>query len=398
MPVNVAGLKFKNPFIVGSGPTAKWIEQLIEAEEVGWGGMSIKLTMDPDPYINPAPRYRWFKDRNFHIFTSEHRLIFAEGLRLVEKGRKKTKDIIIFANIAYSGDRGLAGWENMARKFEGAGADAIELNFCCPNMSFSQEQVGKSKKGRPVSGASLGTNPEIVGKAVKSIVSCVGIPVFAKITPEGGNIGDVAKAAVSNGAAGISSVSNRTGTPPFDINRVDMSTYWLQEGFSLGCMSGPWLKPLAQKDVFQIRKAIGPEPAIIGLGGVQNYVDSIEMAMVGADLIGICTETMLRGFGILPKIIRGIKEYINRTNSKSFSELRDRMIPYLLSADGLKTLPGHAIVDRELCIGCGKCLKIGHCNAIELKDKKAYIKAEQCLGCSTCTDICPENAIAMKSI
>ena len=395
LPVKVAGIQFRNPFIVGSGPTAKWTEQLVEAEETGWGGVSIKLTMDPPPYINPQPRYRWYSDEGFHIFTSEERLEFKVGLKLVEEGRKKTKEIPLFANMAYFGDKGLAGWEKMAKKFESAGAHALELNFCCPNMSFSREQAGKAKKSGPRSGASLGSDPEIVGMIVKSVADCVSIPVFAKVTPEGGNIGEVAKAAVSQGASGISSVGNRTGMPPFDIDHPERTTYRLQQGFSVGCMSGPWLKPLALKDVFQIRKAIGPEPPVIGLGGIRNYTESIERTMVGADLIGICTETMLRGFRILPGLVRGTKEYMKRAGCKKFSELRDGMIPSLLTAPQLKSLPGHAEVEAELCTGCGLCVAIGHCQAIELGDKKACVKVELCAGCATCTDICPENAICM---
>ena len=52
IPVEAAGIKFRNPFIVGSGPATKNTEQLIHAEKAGWGGVSIKLTMDPEPYIN----------------------------------------------------------------------------------------------------------------------------------------------------------------------------------------------------------------------------------------------------------------------------------------------------------------------------------------------------------
>ena len=392
----LAGLKFRNPFIVGSGPTAKWREQVIEAEETGWGGVSIKLSMDPPPYINLNPRYRWFKQRGYHIFTSEARLNFEGGLRIVEYGRKNTKEVIIFANMAYFGDKGLAGWQNMARRFESAGAHALELNLCCPNMSFTEDLIGEKVEECPLSGASLGSDPRIVGMLVKGVVECVKIPVFAKITPEGGNIGEVAASAIDNGAAGISSVGNRTGMPPFDIYNIDKCTYHLQKGLTLGCMSGPWLKPLAQKDVFQIRKAVGPKPVVVGLGGVENYQDSIEMAMVGADLIGMCTVTMLRGFNIIQKIIKDIEEYMQEMGYNSFSKIRDKMIPYFQTAKELETLSGYAVVDEKLCTGCKQCLNIGHCHAIKMIEKKAVIDREKCLGCSTCTDICLRGAIHMN--
>lgn len=55
MPQELAGLQFSNPFIVASGPASKNVDQIVAAEKAGWGGVSIKLTIDPYPYINPPP-------------------------------------------------------------------------------------------------------------------------------------------------------------------------------------------------------------------------------------------------------------------------------------------------------------------------------------------------------
>ena len=138
LPVEIAGVKFRNPFYVASGPTTKSVEQLKKIEECGWGAASIKLTIDPAPYINRVPRYAIFKDRNALCFTVEKRLKFAEGLELMREAKKVLKgDLKLLANITYAGDKGAAGWVNMAVEFEKAGADVIELNMCCPNMSFN---------------------------------------------------------------------------------------------------------------------------------------------------------------------------------------------------------------------------------------------------------------------
>jgi len=118
--------------------------------------------------------------------------------------------------------------------------------------------------------------------------------------------------------------------------------------------------------------------------------------MVGADLIGICTETMLHGFGILPGILRKTKDYLEKNGFSSFRQIRDRMIPYIQTAQDLESLPGYAVVNPELCTGCGSCLKIGHCYAIKMVKKKAVIDKEKCLACSTCMDICPKDAIRMQ--
>ena len=65
MPVEVAGLTFRNPFYVGSGPTSKSIEHLVKADACGWAGASIKLTFDPAPYVSLEPRYGWFEEQGF---------------------------------------------------------------------------------------------------------------------------------------------------------------------------------------------------------------------------------------------------------------------------------------------------------------------------------------------
>ena len=123
LPVEVGGVRFKNPFYVASGPTTKSVKQLKRIEETGWAAASIKLTIDPAPYINRVPRYAIFNDRNALCFTAEKRLKFQEGLKLIDDAKKVLKELILFANITYAGDKGVDGWVNMARKFEEVGAD-----------------------------------------------------------------------------------------------------------------------------------------------------------------------------------------------------------------------------------------------------------------------------------
>jgi len=90
----------------------------VGAQECGWAGASIKLTFDPAPYINLEPRYGCFQDLGYLSFSAEKRLNIEEGLKLMEETRKQTRDFVILANITYSGDKGLEGWTNMAKRFE----------------------------------------------------------------------------------------------------------------------------------------------------------------------------------------------------------------------------------------------------------------------------------------
>lgn len=398
LPVEKAGLRFRNPFIVASGPASKDVSQLVEAERTGWGGASIKLAFDPEPYINPPPRYRWLREANLHIFSLETRLDFEDGLRLIEEGRKRTRELIIFANIAYVGEEGLEGWARMARSFEQAGAHIIELNLCCPNMSFNLEMVHGREDGGPSSGATVGVDKEMVSLITGAVKESVRIPVFAKLTPEGGKIGEVARSAVEAGAEGVCGTASRLVVPPIDINEPCQGPYRLTRGTSLACVSGPWVKPLALRDVLEMRRSVGAEPVVVGTGGIFKFQDAVEMFMVGADLVGICTAVMLHGFELLQKIAGGVKEYLRERGKGSLSEIRDEALHHIKPVTELMPVEGYAKVVKERCTGCGLCGRIAHCCAIEMRDGKAFVHREKCLGCSTCLDICPKNAIKLVRI
>lgn len=354
IPITVGGVKFKNPFYVASGPTTKSVQQLKRIEETGWAAASIKLTFDPDPYINRVPRYAVFKDRNALAFTAEKRLAFSEGLKLIEDAKKILNDLILMANMTYAGDKGVEGWVNMARKFEEVGADIIELNMCCPNMSFNVElSGGNGKSGEHSTGASLGQRGEEVAEIVRQVKANVNIPVFVKLTPEGGKIAQVAKALYAAGADAVGGTGNRLGIPPINLDDPGRAVYHLQKEISMSCHAGNWLKPLALRDTYEIRKMNGPEPKIMAAGGVSNYRDAAEMFMCGADLIGICSETLISGYGFIEDLIADLKVYMDEHGYKSTRDMRDLIVPEIRSALELTLYKGYAkISEPELAAPC----------------------------------------------
>lgn len=347
LPVEVGGVKFKNPFYVASGPTTKSVKQLKRIEETGWAAASIKLTIDPAPYINRVPRYAIFEDRNSLCFTAEKRLKFYEGLKLVEDAKKVLKELILFANITYAGDKGVEGWVNMAKKFEEVGVDIVELNMCCPNMSYNVELSNCDDKACSVkTGASLGQQGDAVAEIVREIKKAIKIPLFVKLTPEGGKIAQVAKALYAAGADAVGGTSNRLGIPPINLDAPKSAVYHLQDEISMSCHSGAWLKPLALRDTYEIRKVNGPDPKIMMAGGVRNAKDAIEMFMCGADLIGICAETLISGYDIVRPIISDIKDYMEGHGYKTTREMRDIIVPEVKSAPDLTLYDGYSKIKQ----------------------------------------------------
>ncbi|MEA4893710.1 MAG: FAD-dependent oxidoreductase [Oscillospiraceae bacterium] len=352
IPVTVGGVTFKNPFYVASGPTTKTVRQLVRIEEAGWAAASIKLSIDPTPYINRKPRYDLFEDRNALAFTTEKRLTFKEGLALIREAKKKLHDLILFANITYAGDDGVDGWVNMAREFEKAGADIIELNMCCPNMSFN---VCLTTAGAECTvkqtGASLGQQEDAVAEIVRAIKKEISIPLFVKLTPEGGRIAQIAKTLYAAGADAVSSTGNRMGIPLLDIEHPEKAIYHLQEEVSMSCHSGAWLKPLAQRDTYEMRKLCGEEVKIAATGGITNWRDAVEMILCGGDLLGICAETLISGYDFLRPMLEGLHGYMQEHGYKNVEDFRGLIVPQMKTAQDVTLYSGYAKITQPKLSG-----------------------------------------------
>jgi len=391
LSVNIKGVKFKNPFLVGSGPTVKTLDQIKAAADSNWAGASMKLAIDPFPYLDLPPRYRWLNKEKLHIFTAEKRLRTHEALKLMEEGRKVRDDFIVIPNITYDGED-YEGWGKLANSFVNAGARIIELNMCCPNMSFNLKATGTETKKS--TGASLGNDVENLPKVIRIVREMVSVPIIVKFFPEGGMLIHASRICLDEGADAVGHSGNLLGIPDIDVRRPKESIYRLQDQITLGCLSGPWVRPVALRATYQLRRVLGPEAFIIGSGGVDDMESAVQQIMIGSDMVWICTETMLRGFDWFPKVLDNYEKYMKEMGYNSIRDFRDILIGNIASAQDLKIHKGYAEIDYTKCTSCGLCEKVGHCYAINF-DKKAVINRKDCLGCSTCVDMCPKKAISM---
>lgn len=345
IPVTIGGVTFKNPFYVASGPTTKSVRQLLEIERTGWAAASIKLSIDPAPYINRKPRYGIFKDRDALAFTTEKRLTFAEGLKLIRDAKPLLHDLKLMANMTYAGDDGVAGWVNMAVEFEKAGADIIELNMCCPNMSYNLELTsGGSQTASKQTGASMGQNANVAAEIVKAVKEAISIPLFVKLTPEGGKIAQVAKSLYEAGADAVGGTGNRMGIPPINLDNPERAFYHLQDEVSMSCYCSTWLKPLAQRDTYEMRKVCGKEPPIMACGGITNWRDAVEMVMCGGNLVGVCAETLISGYDICRPMIQGMHDYMQQHGYQSLDDFRSILVDEVKTATDVTLYAGYARV------------------------------------------------------
>jgi len=121
----------------------------------------------------------------------------------------------------------------------------------------------------------------------------------------------------------------------------------------------------------------------------------VQQIMVGADAVGVCTETMLRGFDWLPKLLEELQSYMAEMGYGKIGDFRDLLLKNIKTSQELTVYDGYAEVDLDKCNACGLCWKIGHCRAISHPEDRTTIDRQSCIACSTCVDICPQKAIHM---
>ncbi len=163
---------------------------------------------------------------------------------------------------------------------------ALEINLSCPNVTKGGICMGKEARG--------------VSSIIKRVKERTPIPVIAKLTPEVGDIVEIARAAVSAGADAITLINTMPGAA-IDFHAKDLTFR--------GGLSGPALKPIALKAVADVARAI-PVP-VIGAGGIMDHEDAIRFFMAGAKAIQVGTATFVDPFAI-PKIVKGLEAYMDK--------------------------------------------------------------------------------------
>lgn len=209
-------------------------------------------------------------------------------------------DTAFFANI---GADDLEGYAELASRLsEVSKITAIELNISCPNV----------KKGC----IQFGSTPDGVRQATEAAVRASKIPVFVKLSPNVGNIGDMARAAEEGGAAGLCVINTLLGMA------IDIKTRKAKLGNYTGGLSGPAIRPVAVRMVWECRKAV--TLPIIGMGGIMNWRDAIEFLLAGANAISIGTANFVDPMAPV-QVIEGIANYMRDNGFASIAELSGAM-------------------------------------------------------------------------
>lgn len=186
----------------------------------------------------------------------------------------------------------------MAQKLDLDGVGAVEVNISCPNV----------KEG----GITFGTDPEMAYEVAKIVKANTSKPVIMKLSPNVTNIAIMAKAVESGGADIISMINTLIGMS------IDVEKRKPIINNVIGGYSGPPIKPVALRMVYEVYKAVNIP--IIGMGGIMNTTDALEFLMAGASAISVGTGNFVDPY-IPINIIKGLEEYVEKNGLSSYKEI-----------------------------------------------------------------------------
>ena len=292
--VKIKNLTLKNPVITASG-TSGYGEELSDFMDISkLGGIIVKGTTLAPREGNDYPR----------MMETPSGMLNAVGLQnkgvdyFIKNTYQRIKDIKTSFIVNVNGST-IDEYVKVSEKInELEKIPAIELNISCPNV----------KNG----GMSFGVDPELAEKVVSAVRKVYKKALIVKLTPNVTDITEIGKAVETGGADAVSLVNTFVGMA------VNINTRKPFLSTVTGGLSGPAIKPIALRMVWQVSHAV--KIPVIGLGGIMNASDALEFLIAGASAVEIGTALFVEP-AIPLKIIKGIKDYMNQNNICNILEL-----------------------------------------------------------------------------
>ena len=300
LSVDLEGIRFPTPVLAASGcfGSGKEMAELIDLS--GLGGIVTKsVTLGPTKGL-PVPR----------MAETPSGMLNAIGLQNPGVHEFLSKDGPFIASVGAPVLVSVAGRsvEEFAqvtlRVRDLPGVVGIEANISCPNVE-RRNQV-------------FACHPDQASEVIGSITRLTSLPVFAKLTADVTNIVAVAEACVRSGAHGLALINTLLGMS------IDTDTLRPKLGAVTGGLSGPAIRPVAVRCVYQVAQAL-PGVPIIGMGGIVTARDAVEFLLAGAWAVEVGTANFFDPSATL-RIARGIGEYLAERGLSSPADLTGRVV------------------------------------------------------------------------
>jgi dihydroorotate dehydrogenase (NAD+) catalytic subunit len=294
LTVRIGGLTLKNPVITASGTFGYGTEFSGYFDAGRLGGIITKtVTLEPREG-NPMPRIAETPAGMLNSIGLAN--VGAERFLAEKLPRLETLETVVFVNVA---GNTVEEYARVVRMVESHPAvDAIEVNVSCPNV----------EKG----GLAFGTDARATEAVTAAVRGSTKKPVIVKLTPNVTDIAEIARAAVSAGADGLSLINTVLGMA------VDVETRKPLIARCTAGLSGPAIKPIALAKVYQVSKAVSVP--LIGIGGIMTGNDAVEFLLAGATAVQTGTLQFIEPDGPL-RVLAGIEQYCERHRVASVREL-----------------------------------------------------------------------------
>jgi dihydroorotate dehydrogenase (NAD+) catalytic subunit len=293
LSVNIAGIKMKTPVMTASGTFGFGLEysDFVDLNQVG--AIVVKGTTLAPKAGNSGRRIAETPAGMLNSIGLENpgSEVFVQEImpKLVKY------DVPVIVNI--SGNT-VEEYGELAARLDKSGIAGLEVNISCPNV----------KQG----GIAFGTCPDSAAQVVAAVKAETGLPVIVKLSPNVTDIALMAKAVEAAGADAISLINTLLGMA------IDIRSWRPVLGNIVGGFSGPAVKPVAVRMVWQVARAV--KVPVIGMGGIMSAADAIEFFLAGASAVAVGTPSFVNPYAAVD-VAAGIQNYLTDHGLKQVSEL-----------------------------------------------------------------------------
>ncbi len=351
LTTKLLGLTLSHPVMPAAGPPVRDGEALLKCAEGGAAALVTK-TISVKAADVPTPNMADFK--NYFLNTELWTELPPEQWLEVEYAKAKQAGLPMIISMGYTAEE-IAEMAPKVKPF----ADALELSTHY-----------------------IADDPKPMQDAIRA-AKVAGVPVLVKMSPFR-EPQPLAIAAQEAGADGIVAV-NSYG-PAFGVDIEHGGKLWMG-GKGYGWISGPALKPIALRMVYDIAQVV--DIPIIGVGGISKGTDVVEFLMAGATAVGVCTAAITKGHSIFGKIARQLNRWLDQHGYASVEEIRGLALKH-----EVPEMTEPPILVPERCTGCNQCVISCVYGALYLdENRKIRIHEENCEKCGLCISRCPVNAL-----
>ena len=291
--VNIAGVTFKNPVMTASGTFGSGMEYSEFVDLNKLGAVVTKGVANVPWPGNPTPRVA-------EVYGG---MLNAIGLQnpgidvFMERDIPflKQYDTKIIVNVC---GKTVEDYVDVVEKLSDKPVDMLEINVSCPNVKEGAIAFGQKAD------ALFGITSEIKKHAKQ--------PIIMKLSPNVTDITEMAKAAEAAGADALSLINTLTGM------KIDIHRRCFALANKTGGMSGPAIKPIAVRMVYQVRNAV--QIPIIGMGGISNAEDAIEFMLAGVTVVSVGAANFFNPY-VTEEIVKGMEDYMTHYGVKDIKEL-----------------------------------------------------------------------------